>query len=447
MSAFDHSRVALYCLSLLTVLGGCSSGGSTSDSTPTSPPGNPSNSYTPAWASATPAETVLFDYDSNKSDLQNGADLRVTLQGLTAGQRLEIGSGTYSISSRLSLHLAGTANAPIWIAAKAGAAVVITRPNASQNVMNLDSASYVSIEGLEFTGGSTGIKMYDCSHVRIDSCEVHHTDGVGIAANSADTDNLVLTLNHIHHTAGGGGEGMYLGANNSVYVMRDSIIALNHIHDCAGSQGDGIEVKQGSYGNLIAHNTVHDTNYPCIIAYGTDGNARNIIEGNVCYRSNEAIMQVQGEAIVRNNLLIEGDGGFLSTDHQGQSRDLTFVHNTVVTSGHGAYLSRWNARPNMVFANNVVYSNDSDAIRFSNGSSGVAVTGNVVVGNVSGASSGSIPGNGLSDFVDVAWDGSRRNAVPTVELIYLAADPGHKVTEDLFGTPRSRSVPAAGCLD
>lgn len=312
--------------------------------------------------------------------------------------------------------------------------------------MNLDRAEYVSIEGLELTGGSTGFKLYDCSQVRIDRCEVHHTDGVGIAANSADTDHLVLTRNHVHDTGGGGGEGMYLGANNSQYVMRHSVIAFNHVHDCAGSQGDGIEVKQGSFGNLIAYNTVHDTNYPCILVYGTDGNERNVIEGNICYRSNEAVMQVQGEAIVRNNLLIDGDGGFLSTDHQGESRDLTVVHNTIVTADRGAYLSRWNARPNMVFANNVVYSRDSDAIRFANGSDGVTVTGNVVVGAVNHAT-GFVNGNGLTDFVDLAWDGSRRNAVPTVQTIYLGSDPAYSATEDLFGSARSRSPAAAGCLD
>ena len=448
MSGSVHSRATACLLPVLTLLASCAGGGGTSDSTTPIDPwtGSPDDAYKPAWADAAPSEVVSFDYDTGKSSAENGADLRIALQSLTAGQRFELDSGTYSISSRLSLHLAGTQLAPIWITAKPGANAVITRPNASQNVMNLDSASYVSIEGLEFTGGSTGIKMYDCSFVRIDSCEVHHTGGPGMAANSADTDHLVLTRNHIHDTSGAG-EGMYLGANNSVHVMRDSIVAMNHIHDCGGHQGDGIEVKQGSFGNLIAYNLVHDTNYPCIIAYGTDGNARNVIEGNICYRSNEAVMQVQGEAIVRNNLLIDGDGGFLSTDHQGQTRDLTVVHNTVVSGGPGAYLSRWNARANMVFANNVVYSSDSNSIRFANGSSGVTVSGNVVLGSVSGASTGFLTGNGLSDFVDLSWDGTRRNAVPTVERIYLAGDSAHKVSEDLFGTPRVRAVPAAGCLD
>ncbi|MCA8941165.1 MAG: right-handed parallel beta-helix repeat-containing protein [Planctomycetes bacterium] len=437
--------IAIPAIATLLALASCGAGGSTSQATPTDP-GIPGNAYTPAWAVVTPAEVIRFDYDSGKSNTENGASLRVAVQGLTAGQRLEIGSGTYSVPSRFSIHLVGSESAPIWIAAQAGANPVITRPDANQNVMNLDHAEYVSVEGLELTGGSTGFKLYDCSHVRIDGCEIHHTDGVGIAANSADTEYLVLTRNHIHDTGGGGGEGMYLGANNSAHVMRYSVIAYNHIHDCSGSQGDGIEVKQGSYGNLVAYNHVHDTNYPCIIAYGTDGNAKNVIEGNICYRSNEAVMQVQGEAIVRNNLLIDGDGGFLSTDHQGQSRELTVVHNTIVTAGRGAYLSRWNGRPDMVFANNVVYSRDSESIHFSNGSSGVTVSGNVVVGGVSNAA-GFVPGNGLSDFVDLAWDGSRRNAVPTDETIYLGADPQYSVTEDLFGSARSRSPAAAGCLD
>jgi hypothetical protein len=124
------------------------------------------------------------------------------------------------------------------------------------------------------------------------------------APTAPNTSRLFLTRNHLHH-GGGHGEGMYLGANEGEFIMSESVIALNHIHDCKGeSQGDGIEVKQGSWGNLIAENDVHDTQYPCITVYGTAGKPVNIIERNLCRRSADSTMQVQGEAIVRNNVLI-----------------------------------------------------------------------------------------------------------------------------------------------
>ncbi len=469
--ALLHSKSWLCSTTLVALLTtGCGGGGGVSAGADSENPGSPEDpadpgdggsddgtggaddgavQMAPLWASATPSETLTFTH-SGGSDSDNGDDLNDAIQALTPGQRLEIGAGTYVIDSRFDVSLAGTEQAPIWIAAKEGEAVVITRSNVNQNTMNVGDAGagsqYLSFENIHITGGSAGIKMYDCSHLRIDGCEVSYTDGPGIAANSADTDNLYITNNHVHHCEGSG-EGMYLGANHSAYVMRDSVIAGNHVHDTNGSQGDGIEVKQGSYGNLIAFNHVHDCRYPCIISYGTDGNEPNVIEGNVCYNCNEYLMQVQGEAIVRNNLLINGDGGFLSTDHQGQTRDLTFVHNTIVTSGRAAYLSSWTNREGMVFANNVVYSQDTNSIRFSGGSAGVVVSGNVVRGSVTGASAGFVTGSGLSDFMDLSWDASTRDATPVVTALQDGADPLYAVQNDLRGNVRTRSPAAVGCLD
>ena len=79
---------------------------------------------------------------------------------------------------------------------------------------------------------------------------------------------------------------------------------------------DGIKLKQGSWGNLIAENRVHDCDYLCITVCGTGGKRQNVIERDICYRRRDSVMQVQGEAIVRNNLLIDGkNAAFNSTDH------------------------------------------------------------------------------------------------------------------------------------
>ena len=43
---------------------------------------------------------------------------------------------------------------------------------------------------------------------------------------------------------------------------------------------------------------------------------------------------LQGEAIVRNNLIMNGAlVAFWSSDHQGTTSDLTVVHNTIVNNG------------------------------------------------------------------------------------------------------------------
>jgi hypothetical protein len=422
-------------------------GDGTNESTP--PPPAPQADYDPPWSSAVPARVIAFDHDPELSAAQNGAALKAAVQVLVAGDRLEIGSGVYSIDSFFTIDRIGTPDAPIWIAARAGATPVLTRVDAAQNAVNIGSsgpARYLVLEGLEIRGGDTGLRIHQASHVWIERCHVHDCAGPGITALSADTSFLYLLRNRIHHTAGTG-EGMYLGANDGMHVTHDTTVALNHVHHTGGTQGDGIELKQGSWGNRIAENLVHDTPYPAILVYGTAGQPANVVERNVCYRSGDNVMQVQGEAIVRANLLVGGLQAFQSGDHQGSTRDLVVVHNTIVSTGRAANLQTWGGRPGMVFANNAIYSRDAEAVRFGSGSAGVALGGNVALGSVVGASFGFAPGSGLADFVALAWDASALDARPRAGGALIGrADPLWLVDVDLIGAELVAPY-ETGCLE
>ena len=407
--------------------------------------------YDPSWGFADPAEVITFTYDAGKTSQENGDLLEDVMEGLTAGQKLQIGAGTYTINPKVTLNLAGTEAAPIWIEPVPGEEVHITRDDQNQNTINIGEGfptRYLALRNLEITWGDTAVRLYDCANVWIDGCHIHNFGGGGITANANDTDAITITRNEIHDSGNiNEGEGMYLGANNGVRVMTNSTIALNHVYDTNGTQGDGIELKQGSYGNRIVENLVHDTNYPCILVYGTGGmEPFNVIERNVCYNSNDNVMQVQGEAHVVNNLCVNGGNAFFSNDHQGTSRDLDVRHNTFINSGNAVNLSDWDNRPGMRFANNVCYSQNATGLRF-NGSTGVTVAGNVVLGGVSGVSSGYITGNGLSDFEGLAWDGTALNAKPTAGgAIPGAGDLSAWTILDLLGN--ARSLPAdPGCMD
>ena len=411
-----------------------------------------SGQLAPAWGDAKPRRTLRLRHDSGMSDEHNGEALAGKLAELAPGDRLEIGPGRYSIARKLDLSLRGTAAAPIWIVAEdAARAPVITRPDARQNVVNVGErsvAEFICFRGLELTGGSTLVRIHQGADLWLDRCHLHDAGHEGITTNTRDTSRIFITGNHLHGFAAPGatGEAMYLGANDGKAVMSYSVIAGNHVHDCGGTQGDGIELKQGSHHNWIVDNHVHDTRYPCIIAYGTAGNGINVIERNVCYRSADNVLQVQGEAVVRNNLLIDAAGaGFASTDHQGKTRRLTFVHNTIVSRGRGANLSSWNDREGMVFANNVVYTEGGEAVRFPLGAKGVTFAGNVVVGRVSGAESGWLPGKGLEDFESVTWDGEKRQAAPRRGSPAAGGgDDRFRVPVDLTGRKRAaRVVPGA----
>ena len=401
------------------------------------------DSYDPTWAQVQPQRTKRVQYESDQSPQANGARLLKTFKTLQPGDQLKINPGRYVIGAKATLDLQGTARRPIWIcAAEPEDPPVITRPDARQNLFNLGEGRpcrYLALQHLELTGGSVVIRFYDCAQVWLDRCELHHGQHGGITINSRDTDHIYITRNHMHHFMSGTGEAMYLGANHGKVVMRNSVVAANHVHHCGGEQGDGIELKQGSYNNWLVENHIHDTQYPCLITYGTGGKGVNLIERNVCYRSGDNTMQIQGEAIVRNNLIMSARGaGFATTDHQGKTCNLQVVHNTIITTGRGANLSSWNGRADMLFANNAVYARQGPALRFAAGSAGVTLRGNVVFGGVEGARGGYTQGRGLSDFQSVSWDGQQREAGPAPGgPLVGAGDPKYALPEDLLDQVRS----------
>lgn len=407
-------------------------------------------SIDPAWADRPATRTIRVRYDRRKSAEENGAALYEAMTALRPGDTLVVGGGTWSIARRTNLVLTGSAEAPIRIVAAQGETPVLTRPDAAQNVLNVgeDDAvrtGWVLFQGLEFTGGSSLLRLHACSNVWVDRCRFHHAGAEGITANTRDTDHLHLTRNHVHDLAAPGStcEGMYLGSHDGKAVMSHSVVAGNHVHDLGGEQGDGIEVKQGSHHNWIVDNHVHDTNYPAILVYGTGGRGINVVERNVLYRSGDNTLQVQGEAIVRNNLVVGGATALASMDHVGKTRDLAIVHNTIVHRERAANLSSWNGREGLVFANNAVYS-EGTAIRFAGGSAGVTFAGNVVLGEVEGAAGPFARGRGLADFRDLSWDGQRRDARPSSGSALLgAADRAWLAPIDLAGEPRRALVAGA----
>jgi hypothetical protein len=108
---------------------------------------------------------------------------------------------------------------------------------------------------------------------------IHHVGGVAVTANSPGNayEGLVFRRNHIHHTSGHG-EGFYLGCNNksdgsTAGYMFNSLVEQNYIHDLNGpniSQGDGVEIKDGSYNNIVRDNVLLIADGVPPIRYNTD---------------------------------------------------------------------------------------------------------------------------------------------------------------------------------
>lgn len=374
----------------------------------------------PTWAAA-PSRTITLDYDSSKSDVENGARLAAALRDLVPGDGLAIGSGRWSVVSKIDLTHQGSAERPIWIYGKNPASrPVITRPDASQNCLNLGESRpcrYVILRDLEITGGSYLLNMLECDHIWVHRCYIHDGGGVGIST-QRNCSHIHITNNEVANPGPGSlGEGMYIGTNSRLYHTTYSVIAYNHVHDTRSSlHGDGIELKQGCHHNWIIGNLVHDTKYPCILVYGTDDNDVNVIERNICRDSDNEVLQVQGDAIVRDNICMGGVVAFTSGDHVERAQQIQVLNNTFINEGNAVSLSQWSGRPNMVFANNACYSRSGNALRFGQATTGVTVAGNVVFGATINLPPGADlrSGTGLEDFVDTTWDGSRLDVRPVI---------------------------------
>ena len=373
-------------------------------------------------------------------------DLEAAAAALSPGEELVLRGGTYFFDENVTITVNGTAAQPITIRAKNGEQPIIEQATTTHNVVEINASSYLVVSGIEFTGGSHGIRLMNSDYITIEDCEVQETGDVAISANSGGTyEGLRLLRNHIHHT-NGTGEGMYLGCNNDGCRIANSLIEGNYIHHtnrATVEQGDGIEIKEGSYGNIVRDNVIHDTKYPGILLYSTVGNGpSNLVEGNIVWNVSDNTMQIAADAVIRNNIVL-GNVSFQS--HQsGSPSNIEFVHNTVVNDGSGIEVR--NVSGPVLVANNAVYS-QSQAIRLISGDLGqVQLFGNVGAGGLSGGSSGYVDGNGISnDMVAGTYVGAPPiDPYPAPGSALIGAGNSAYVTAiDFNGNPRS-GIPDAG---
>ena len=372
-------------------------------------------------------------------------DYRAVLQGLVAGDTLTMRGGTYALSSYFELALNGTAQQPIVIRAKSGEQPVLHYIDDGQNIVNVVDSNFLAFDGIEFSGGSRGIRLINSSDITIRNCHVHDTAANAISAN--DGGNVYARLTFVHNEidhAGETAEGFYLGCNDDACRVHDSLIANNYIHDLNGptvTQGDGIEIKAGSYANTVRDNVIHDTAYPGITLYHTNGNgAPNVIERNLVWNSGDNGIQVTGDAIVRNNIVLSAAAhGIGIHASQGSSPgNLSIVNNTVLkASGDALHIN--DVTGAVLIANNALYAAAGNAV-FANGMTHlVTLTANVGTGSLSGVSGGfDASGDISTDFSAANYSGAPpQDLVPRAGRLVGTADAATIAVDDFNAMSRS----------
>lgn len=373
------------------------------------------------------------------TEIAPGSDFRAFMHNLHAGDTLILDGGLYSFSGYFELDLAGSSGAPIVIRAQTGQQPVIQYLGTDQNIVNFGNSAFLTLDGIEFSGGSRGLRFMAGTHdITVRNCHVHDTDANAISANDGGVDYARFTFvhNEIDHT-GATGEGFYLGCNDNACQFHDSLVANNYIHDLDGptiTQGDGIEIKKGSYANIVRDNVIHDTGYPGITLYDVAGNgAPNLIERNIVWNSGDNGIQVTADAIVRNNIVLgAAASAFASNNVQGGSAaNLIIANNTfLMPSGNGIKLNAVSG--GVTIANNAIYAPNGRALDANGALAGITSVANAGQGALNGIATGfSASGNVASDFVGASLSGvPPQNLIPKGALLSGTANPAYLPADD-----------------
>jgi hypothetical protein len=321
-------------------------------------------------------------YEIHPAIVDSREEFESIANSLKPGDELILYGGTYSQNARRAVTVSGTEDEPIIMRAEDGEYPLLTRPADNRdryNNIEFIDCSHLIIRGIRFRGGSSGVRFIRGHHITFEDCEISETGNNALTMNSGDCDTFVIRRNHIHHTGlstsrATEGEGMYIGCHSGSCITTNTLVEGNYIHHTRGTSSggnDGVEIKFGSYGNIVRDNVIHDTNigrrYPGIFVYG-GGKDINIVEGNVIWNAGEGI-QVVSDAIVRNNIIFNCSmTGITAAPHAAvpHVRNTRIVNNTIVNCPKGV-LIRWSKASNMVFANNAVCCPGSTAV----GASGI----------------------------------------------------------------------------
>lgn len=323
---------------------------------------------------AAPARTVYV----SPSDPRETINRRIA--ALTAGDTLIFRKGKYWLENKLVIQgLKGTADKPIVIRAEAPGQAVLEAVNQFDfNMIEMVGSEHVILDGLEIKGADEAIRFQQGNvHITLENLDLHMLGNVAIGAQGRDVElgYLVVRNCQIYNVGlgGGTGEGLYLGFHGSLQgFVHHALIERNYIHHTnAGSQGDGIELKHGSYANIIQDNVLHDVG-PGITVNVTGRNNPaevNIVRRNVIWNTDDFGIWTTGESLIENNVIFsvrEASGIWVKQNPELPAfgvNDLTIRNNTVydICCGPSVAALRMNAvHKNVIVANNAFYEANGD---------------------------------------------------------------------------------------
>ena len=398
-----------------------------------------------------PASALAVEVELGPTD-----DVSALTSSMQPGDVYTFTGGLYELETGPTWRGVGTESEPIILKAKEGDTPVIQITSGGA-VATLEDAAYITIEGIVFTGNDQwnvedsganwyGLRVNNSSNITIENCEIRQTVRQGILA-TGDGAGLVVRRTHIHDILRD--DAIYAGCGNGTCAQSAGLIENNWLHDFQGSNADGIEIGPNSFGFEIYDNVIYNSADGGIATKATNFGDPNIVEANVVWATTNEGIDIDGGAIVRNNIVFNTQGYGITSgpDDVASAGAIVISHNTIVgTASAGILVDRWAGADGMVLANNAVtnvtgIAMDLEVDEFN------FLAGNVATGLVVGATEGFEGGGGLGDYVDPEewnfWPSGDSNLIGSADV---SAD-SYVPSLDFNGLPRPGDAPDVGALE
>ncbi len=292
------------------------------------------------WSSAIQASdywvSISGDDQNDGTKTNPWATLQHAAQQVAAGDTVTVTAGQYD---GFQLYNSGTPNARITFRAERGARpqIVSDAPGRPDGI-NLEGASYVTIEGFRVTGRTrAGIRAVLCSHVHLRNNHSENNRYWGILTGFCDDlviENNVTVNSQIEH-------GIYASNSGDRPIIRGNVIYGNagsgiHMNGDGEAGGDGV-----ISGALVERNIVFDNGRVGGSGINMDGIQDSVIRNNLIYDTHASGISLYringsepstGNQVVNNTVQVASDGRWAMNIQDGSSHNT--LRNNIFLNDH-----------------------------------------------------------------------------------------------------------------
>lgn len=218
--------------------------------------------------------------------------IQKALKALKPGQTALVRGGTYT--ENLLMSRAGTASAPITVAAYPGQRVVLHAASASDAkgdtypIQIASGAAYFRLRGFVIEGsfGTSAANVYfsgSANHIELSRNEIRYGQDLGVFA-ARTTSYLQILGNRIHDNGWNHVTGQH--QSHGIYIEgANDLIANNVIYN--HPYGFGIQIYPANHDTVVVDNTIAASAHSGIVVGGSGGVYNIIVRNNALYPSGD----------------------------------------------------------------------------------------------------------------------------------------------------------------